>query len=263
MTIIVGIICKDGVVVASDSQAGSFRGVHVKRLDYSKIYDFAFDGNKVVLTGAGEAPFIIRAKEIIEQKGKEGKFKGSRDIADLAEQATTEIMKRYMVERWKELTGTKMPSGPAALQSDEAPNFALVLGTFCGDEGPCLFTVYSEGVAGREEGYASLGSGSAFAEYLLARLYRDDLTIDEGVRVAVYVVEEVKKVDLHCGGPTQAVVIGRKGINRKTTKEIADTVRYLEDQDNAIKEVWKVVAKGPQENPKDVRQQAKVSSKKS
>ncbi len=48
VTIDVGIIARkdSGLVIASDSQAGSFRGVHVKRLDYSKIYDFTFDGHE-------------------------------------------------------------------------------------------------------------------------------------------------------------------------------------------------------------------------
>lgn len=242
MTIIVGIICQDGLVVASDSQAGSFRGVHVKRLDYTKIYSFNFDGSKVVVTGAGESPFIVRAKEIIEGNSKDKKFRTSREIADVAEEAMTEITKRYMIERFKDLgSSTKTPQPDDSLLSP--PNFALVLGTYCGD-GPCLYTVYPDGVAGREEGYASLGSGSAFAEYLLARLYRPDLTIEGGVRIAAYVVEEVKKADVHCGGPTQIVVVKKNLVERKSTKEIGRVVQYLEGFDNEIKAAWKIIAGG-------------------
>ena len=109
---------------------------------------------------------------------------------------------------------------------------------------PCLYTVYTDGVAGREEGYASLGSGSAFAEYLLSRLYRDDLTTDEAVRVAVYVVEEVKKVDVHCGGPTQVVVVKKSGVDRKSPTDIRRIVQYLEEFDNQIKAAWRVIARG-------------------
>lgn len=244
MTIIVGIICREGVVLASDSQAGSFRGVHVKRLDYTKIYDFGFDGAKVVVTGAGETPFIARAIELIQEKGSETKFHKPREVANIAEEVMNEINKRYVIERLKDLGSTKAPT----LQQEDLirpPELALMLGLHCGQT-PCLYTIYPDGVAGKEERYASLGSGSAFAEYLLARLYRDDFTLEEAVRVAVYVVEEVKKVDLHCGGPTQVVVVKADAVERKTDNEVRSIVQYLDEQDGHIKNIWTVIAKGPE-----------------
>jgi 20S proteasome alpha/beta subunit len=245
MTIIAGLICSEGLVLAADSQAGSFRGVHVKRLDYTKIYDFRFDGATVIVTGAGETPFIARAKEIIEAKASDAKIKSSREVADIAEDAMKTITKRYVIDRMRDLG----PSSKAPiLQSDELPfappNFELLLGVWCGAEW-CLYTVYPDGVAGREEGYASMGSGSAFAEYLLARLYRDDLTLEEAIRVAVYVIEEVKKVDLHCGGPTHVVGVTKDGVVRKRDDEIREIVLYLDEQDQSLKDSWRIIAKGP------------------
>lgn len=245
MTIIVGIICEDGLVIASDSQASSFRGVDVKRLDYTKIYSFGFDGAKVVLTGAGQVPFIIRAREIIEDKSKDQKFHGPRAIADIAEDTMIEISRRYIVERLRGLGSVRGPG-----QSDDgpmsAPDFALFLGVHCGTE-PCLYTVYPDGVAGREDRYASLGSGSAFAEYLLARLYRDGLDLEEAVRIAVYVVEEVKKVEPHCGGPTQIVVLSAGEIIRKSEAQVRDIVQSLEEYDSSLKRVWKEIVEGPRQ----------------
>jgi len=246
MTIIVGAICTEGLVLASDSQAGSLRGVHVKRLDYTKIYDFSFDGTTIAITGAGETPFITRAIEIFEEKAKDTKFHKPRDVADLAESVVNEIAKRYIFQRDKELGFVKSPSSPERqkLQDDRALGFALMVAT-CVNGKPAIYTVYPDGVSAREEDYASLGSGSAFAEYLLPRLHSKDLTIEEATRVCVYVVEEVKKVDVHCGGPTQVVSVSCGGkASRKTDEEMRAILDDLAEADEIAMEVWKGIAKG-------------------
>jgi len=250
MTIIAGLICEEGIVIASDSQAGSFKGVHVKRLDYTKIYDFTVNGTTIVATGSGETPFITRAIEILEDKTKDGKFHKPREVADLAESVMNEVSKRYIFDRGKELGFSKSPSGPILpqLQEDRTLGFALMLGVCC-QEKTAIYTVYPDGVAEKAEEYASLGSGSAFAEYLLPRLYRDDLTLDEATRVCVYVVEEVKKVDVHCGGPTQAVAVGcKRGVSRKTDKEMRTILDDLKQADEVSMEMWQVISKGTQPN---------------
>jgi 20S proteasome alpha/beta subunit len=259
MTIITGLICKEGIVIASDSQAGSFKGVHVKRLDYTKIYDFKVNGTSIVATGSGDTPFITRAIEILEDKTKEGKFHKPREVADVAESVMNEVSKRYIFDRGKELGFSKSPSNPILpqLQEERTLGFALMLGVCC-EEKTAIYTVYPDGVAEKAEEYASLGSGSAFAEYLLPRLYREDLTLDEATRVCVYVVEEVKKVDVHCGGPTQAVALGcTRGVSRKTEKEMRTILEDIKQADDAAKEVWQVISKGTQPDVNQDKQHKK------
>jgi 20S proteasome alpha/beta subunit len=244
VTILVGIICKDGVVVASDSQAGSFKGVDVKRLDYTKIYDFSFGETKVAMTGAGEVPFIARAIELFEERAAEKHFHKAREIADLTEDVMNEINKRYVVQRMKDLGYQKSPGTPRAqLPAGDTLGFSLMLGVCCNNK-PILYTVYPDGVAERGERYASLGSGSAFADYLLARLCTDDLSVDEAVRVAVYVIEEVKKVDLYCGGPTQVVAVTKHGIDRKDDNAIRKLVADLQRADKMSLGIWRLISKG-------------------
>jgi 20S proteasome alpha/beta subunit len=243
VTILVGIITKKGVVLASDSQAEASAGVDYKRLDYTKIYDFTFNGTSVGILGAGEGRFVARATEIIQDLAKGKKFDTARAIADVAEDAMNSITKRYFVDRMKTLmdTGTKLPS----LQGEMTANFALLLGVYCGNK-PSIFAVSPDGVAAREERYAAMGSGESTAEYLLARLYDDELTIDEAITTAVYVVEEVKKIDAHCGGPTQVLVITADGAVMKSRKDIQKITKFLESQDNSIKDFWRVIVMGPE-----------------
>ncbi len=110
MTIIIGMVCEEGVVICSDSQAMSSRGVDVKRLDYTKIYSFNLNSDlRVLVTGAGETPFITRAIELLQSRWKEKRVQTTRELADLAEESMNAIQKRYVVDRMKELgiTGSK------------------------------------------------------------------------------------------------------------------------------------------------------------
>jgi GGDEF domain-containing protein len=61
VTIIVGVLCKDGLAVASDSQAQSFRGVETKRMDYLKIHEICNEKDGcLVAVGAGMVAFISK-----------------------------------------------------------------------------------------------------------------------------------------------------------------------------------------------------------
>ena len=61
----------------------------------------------------------------------------------------------------------------------------------------------------------------------------------------MYVIEEVKKVDLHCGGPTQIAVLNARGVERNSEADLQMIVGELGSADAAIKAMWKVLSKGP------------------
>lgn len=178
--IIVGTIYKGGLVLASASWAGS---------DHPEFHEFNFDGARGILAGAGESLPIVRAKEIVEEKSEVENIHSSRGLAELVEAAVGES------------------------------DVTAILGTYCQGEA-CLYTVHSEGVTERKEGYASLGTGSELAEYLLAKRYRSTFTRDRAIRMAVLVVEEVRKAHSQSSGPTRVAVVKRGGIERKTEAEI-------------------------------------------
>ncbi len=187
---------------------------------------------------------MMRAKEIVEEKGKVESIHSSRGLASLVETAVSELANQLLGDHLK---GPGDPKGPGLVfQSGDEPNLALILGTYCEDE-PCLYTVHSEGVTERKEGYASVGSGSALAEYLLTKLYRSALTLDQAIRMAVFVVEEVRKAGSHSYGPTRVVVVRRGGIERKTEAEIIEIVKWSERCDQMIKAACEIVVRGPKE----------------
>lgn len=256
MTIIVGIVCQDGLVMASDSQAMSFRGVAVKRVDYIKIYDFALNRSlSVLVTGAGEVPFITKSIEMLQDKWREERISNLRELAESAEQVMNSIQKRYVIDRAKELgimRAARKALEPAikpttlrgfALEEyGRPPMFTLMIGAMDNrSEEACIYTVHSDGVAEKAERYDSLGSGSAYAEYLLARLCAPPLAVDEAVKLGVYVVEEVKKIDPDCGGPTQVAVITKGSIQRKTAAEVKQLADKIIQKDEALAQLWRAI----------------------
>lgn len=248
MTVIVGIVAKEGVVIASDSQASSFRGVEVKRSDYTKLYDFAVNERfNVVLTGAGQVAFITKAAEKIMQTCTLRHPNTLAELSELAEDTMNDLAKRYVIDRMKQLGVMKsqaledMAAGPTQLQI-EPPEFVLMIGV-AGDE-HAIFVVHPQGVAERGFKYSSLGTGSPFAEYLLARLCPEELSLEEAVDIAVYTVEEVKKIDPHCGGETQVVCATKKEVSRKSSYNVKLKVDELAARDDALSRLWRAMVVG-------------------
>lgn len=248
MTIIVGIVAKEGVVIASDSQASSFRGVEVKRSDYTKLYDFAANERfNVILTGAGQVAFITKAAEKIIQTCQFQHPNTLAELSELAEDTMNELAKRYVIDRAKQLGVMRsqaleeIATGPTQLQI-EPPDFVLMMG-IAGDE-HAIYVVHPQGVAERAFKYSSLGTGSPFAEYVLARLCPEEPSLEEAVDIAVYTVEEIKKIDPHCGGETQVVCATKKEVTRKSSYQVRQKVDELAARDDALSRLWRAMVVG-------------------
>jgi 20S proteasome alpha/beta subunit len=272
MTIIVGIISKDGLVLACDSQASSMKGVPLKRTEYTKIYEIPMGGDSyALLSGAGTGAFVTRAGELLAEKCKNNICRTPRDFADICEDVITDIFKRYVIDRSKALgmsktkTQREITSGSIQWQEGEMepPSLIILTGIQCGiPKSPewCLYTIHPNGVAEKAEKYDAIGSGSAIAEYLLARLCSKPLTVEQATIVAVYVIEEVKKIDPFCGGPTQVVCLSKNGSKRLSSREVKRIADFVMGQDDALADFWlDLIIKEP-DKPKTRKKTTKVAS---
>jgi len=231
MTIIVGLKCSDGVVMACDSQQEFGRGVAVKRLNTGKIY---FLDKRFAIAGAGVSAHIEKAVDAIDIGIKEGKkHKAGADLSEdecvnAIEKAITAVYKEYNIDRAKFLEEPK-----------EKEFFAPILIVGCieatNGEGnscqgnPCLFIVHSEGIVEKISDYATAGSGAAYAELLLKDYYSLEMRVEEAMALAAYTIEEVKSIDPSCGGDTRiALVRSDKGVEELDKKHIGDlTLRVV------------------------------------
>jgi hypothetical protein len=70
------------------------------------------------------------------------------------------------------------------------------------------------------------------------------MTMDQVINLAVYVIEEVKKIDPNCGGATQIVVLDKKGIRRLKDLEIKKVVDEICEIEDCANKVWWSLADG-------------------
>ncbi|HEV2494512.1 MAG TPA: hypothetical protein VG204_15730 [Terriglobia bacterium] len=254
MTAIVGLFCSEGIVIASESQESEDE-IGLKRLDVTKVYDtkrFGFTDVEIIVAGTGTSAYIARAAELIAEKGYAPHFPTPRSVANLVEDCMGDMKTRYGDKLDLELlVGVYCKQCPLKDEERDTDTPPPEIG---------LFSISAPeeeekvGVAESITDYSSLGSGGLFARYLLNRLHDEDhstmsLDMDSAIREAAYVVEEVKKVDLWCGGPTQLICIRKSGdsyvLERKKPKELAVIATEMDALDQRIKQRQRLLFSPP------------------
>ena len=223
LTIIIGLKCEDGVVIASDSQQEFGRGVSVKRLNTGKIY---LIGDRFAFAGAGVSAHIEKAVDAIAMGIREGKK--HKAGADLSEDECVSAMERSMLAIYKvyNIERAKFLGDP---KEKEFFSSILIVGCVEAANGQtkgklgnhCLFIVHSEGVVEKISDYATAGSGAAYAELHLKNSYVKGMKVQEATALAYYVIEEVKSIDVNCGGDTRiAIVCPENGVKELSKDDI-------------------------------------------
>lgn len=200
-TTIIGIVCKEGVVMASDRRATGGGIILSKNTQKTvKINDY------LVVSGTGNASDIEMQKKIIaaELKLKELKSK-----------------KRPSVKEAANLIGMityKSIRQPAMIPS--------IVGTLVGgvnDDGTAeLYTVEPAGTAMKVEDFdANFGSGMPYVLGLLERQYNPNLSLKEAVELSVEALKSSTQRDTGSGNGIDVFTITKKGINHEVSQEIS------------------------------------------
>ncbi|MFQ5907076.1 MAG: hypothetical protein ACE5JA_10975 [bacterium] len=218
MTIVVGIRCTDGVVVASDSQAEFEVGVGVKRLNANKIHCI---DNRYAIGGAGVLAHIEAGIENIifalQAKVEEQRTHLTQDeCEDVIWRTLVAMHKRYNIDRSRML---------GIEETDYfSPTFLFASKTPEEDPTFFLFTLYSDGLVENIGDYGAVGSGAAYAELLLKNLYSPSADVSAGEKLAAYVISEVKSIDPNCGGDTIIATVSKDSVEQKSEKEVRGLV---------------------------------------
>jgi 20S proteasome alpha/beta subunit len=236
VTIIVGIIARGDIVLASDSQttAGT-----TKRTDTSKMALITFgDSKEAVVAQSGDYAFGSRVVETLEKLALSSELRDYRAPADLLQEAIRLAKEELThINNWehnRELEREYLQNNPASF---------LIAYHF--GKNPYLYVADSvPGFARPERTFACVGCGGTVAEFILSRLEPDTLDFAGAAAAAIYAVEEVKKVDAACGGPTKAAwlrrVEGTMIFDRgKLIKMVGLVAKAISTHDNELKDGWK------------------------
>lgn len=216
MTINIGIKCIDGIVIASDSQVGFGRGVEVKRVNANKIYSW---DRRFALAGSGILAQIqtvvdnVRAA-IAQREASQRSLLNKDECEDTIERVMWALHARYNIQRSQAIGADEREFfNPicvfAARNTGEAGNDAL-----------CLYIIHANGIVEPVDDYATSGSGAAYAELLLKNLYSDNMNVQDAMKIATYVVNEVKEIDPNCGGPTKIGILTQQDYNELSGVEV-------------------------------------------
>ncbi|MDD5192431.1 MAG: proteasome subunit beta [Candidatus Nanoarchaeia archaeon] len=210
-TTILGIICKNGVIMASDRRATAGNMVLSKNTKKAvKVNDY------LVMSGTGNASDIEMQKKIIAAQLKLKELK-SKKRPSVKEAANLIGMITYQNIRQ-----------PAMIPSIVG---TLVAG-FNEDGTTELYTIEPAGTAMKVEDYdANFGSGMPFVLGLLERQYKEDMTVEEATKLAVEAIKSSTQRDTGSGSGIDVFIITKEGIKQVVEQEI--TAEYKDRKKTA------------------------------
>ncbi len=194
-TTTLGIVCKDGIVLAADQQ--STMGYLVSSKSMKKIYEIS---DKLYMTIAGTAGDGQALARILKAELKLYELQEKK----LTIKAATTLLSNILRSSYK---------------SSFRPDMVqLVLGGI-DERGPQIYSIDLVGGIEPIEDYSFTGSGSVIALGVLEDNYRKDMSVDEGVKLLVRAIKTAKERDIFTGGRTTDIVIVQKNASRRISEE--------------------------------------------
>ena len=200
-TTTLGMVCKDGVVIATETRATM--GTLIAHKETKKLYKI--DEHLALATAGLVGDLQVLARYL---NAEANLYRLKTDIKMPVESAAT-LMSNIMNQR---------KFYPYYVQ--------LILGGYDQTGGH----VYSLDAAGGAipDKYTSGGSGSPYVYGVLEDQYRDDITTNEGIDIAIRAIKAAKSRDSASGGMTNIAVINKDGFKAIPQEEIEKRSEKLE-----------------------------------
>ncbi len=199
-TTILGIVCKDGIVMASDRQSSAGTIVMNKNSEKTKMIN-----DYILVSGTGMVSDIQRVEKILpaELRLKELRSK-SRPSVRQAASLLSNIS----------YSGIRQPS----MIPQQA---GFLLGGFNEDGTTELYSIEPAGSVVNVEDYdANFGSGMPYVLGLLERQYKKGLTIQEGIELAKECLKSSTQRDMGSGYGIDVFTITKEGIKKVVEQQI-------------------------------------------
>ena len=197
-TTTVGIVCKDGIILAADKRATAGHMIVDKRAD--KVHVISDDFAVTIAGNVSDAQLTIKLirAELKLKEVRTYKKPSAKEAANLLGGILFSSIRR-----------------PSML-----PGIAHFLLGGRDVHGLHLYDLFPDGSITRITDFISSGSGSVFAYGVLETQYKKDMTTDEAVALAVKAVNTALQRDSASGNGIDVIVINEKEIKRVMHKEI-------------------------------------------
>ena len=195
-TTTVGIVCKDGVVLAAEKK--STMGYLVASKESQKILQIADHIAMTIAGASGDAQALARymraeIKLFEIQNGRRISVRGAATLLSNILQSSKNFP--YMVQ--------------------------LIVAGYDDYEGAKIFSLDAIGAVEEEKRFFSTGSGSPIALGVLEDQYREDLTVEEGAELAKRAIKAAIQRDIGSGGTgVDIVIIDKNGLRFLETQKL-------------------------------------------
>ena len=201
-TTTVGLICKDGVVLAAEKK--STMGYLVANKESEKILPI---DDHIALTIAGASGDAQALARYMKAELSLFKIQNQREIS--VKGAATLLANILHSGRWTFL-----------------PYMVQLIVAGYDDNGPSIFTLDAIGSSEEEKKFFSTGSGSPIALGVLENGYKDSISLEDGIRLAVKAVKAAIERDIASGGSgIDVAVINREGIRFLKKEEVESLLK--------------------------------------
>lgn len=202
-TTTVGIVCRDGLVLAADRRATMGNLIADKKAQ--KIYAIT---DKMALTTAGNAS----------------------DAQLLVKLVKAEIsLKRLRTERAPNVKEAANLLGGMIYANirrmSMIPGISHFLLGGIDDDGFHMYDLFVDGSVTLCDDYVSSGSGSVMAFGVLETLYKKDISVKEGVPLAVKSINAALQRDIYTGSGIDVVTITKEGVKTVIEKEFDTSIK--------------------------------------
>ena len=197
-TTTIGFMCKEGIILAADRRATSGNLISYKKFD--KIISIT---DNVAVTVAGTVSDVQLLTKLIraELKLKDirtGRKSNVREAANLlASMVYNNIRRMSMI-----------------------PGISHFLVGGVDHEGFKLYDLSPDGSIVEIDDFVSSGSGSVMAYGVLETLYKKDISLDEGIKLAIKCINAALQRDSASGDGITIITITKEGVKKALTKEV-------------------------------------------
>jgi hypothetical protein len=216
MTLIVGVVCRDGIVLCADSQ--ETRGYLKTEINKLPIH-LGNGGPDVVIGGAGNGELTdgFRARLVAS-------------IGSLRE-STMEAVRRKIEKAAVDFH--RSPVYDAFPGSAEEKHIAGLICVRTRDSKVMLFD-YFDTIVKPVETYKLAGEDYAHFDHIVKRLYRSEATIQQGIVIGLEVMNTAKATSVHVGGETRVVVARSDGMRPEHPRRINAVEAFVKTKREAF-----------------------------
>jgi len=243
VTIAIGIIAKKTIWMAADSQ--TTRG-NVKMNDAKKISVLQLAGAQALIAEAGSAGVCQRIIEVMQGMAKSEPLKDYRTVADIAQKAMA-FVRSELRQQFADFSLQEFNDFLRANEYDAQ----LMIAHFFNEEPQIYIANFILGFATRAADknhaqYAAIGTGAQTAEYILSKLNIKEIDhTNDATNINVttmYVVEEVKRVDTHCGGSMMTGIVHSANVAAVVppNETMEKVIKIIKEEDRSFSVEWRL-----------------------